>query len=429
VSTSDELIAALPDARARTLTLIGDLRDGQWLGPRLSIVNPPLWEFGHVAWFHEFWERRHLRRLAALRADGDRLYDSAKVAHDTRWDLPLPSFEETREYATAVLDQALDWLTGGSPSPEARYFHWLGTLHEDMHGEAFTYTRQTLGYSAPRLTVLPASLQTTPVTGDVSVPGGTFVLGATQEAPFVFDNEKWAHPETLEPFRIARTAVTNVEMAGFVEDGGYARRDLWSDPAWRWREGVGARHPVYWRQRSGHDWEERVFDTWIPLRSDHPAIHVSWYEAEAYCRWAGRRLPTELEWEAAAASASTPDGRHVTDKRTHPWGNEAPASTHANLDAWYGGTVSVHALAPGDSAFGCRQMCGNVWEWTADAFAPYPGFVIDPYKEYSAPWFGDHKVLRGGCWATRARLIRNTWRNFYTPDRRDVLAGFRTCAA
>src|SRR5262249_41425834 len=151
-------------------------------------------------------------------------------------------------------------------------------------------------------------------------------------------------------------------------------------------------------------------------------LHVNWYEADAYCRWAGRRLPAEAEWETAAASG--PGGR----KRRFPWGDEAPHSEQANLNWLSPGCVDVGALPAGDSAYGCRQMVGNVWEWTADDFHPYPGFVVDPYKESSAPWFGDHKVLRGGCWATRSRLLRNTWRNFYRPDRRDVWAGFRTCA-
>jgi iron(II)-dependent oxidoreductase len=149
-------------------------------------------------------------------------------------------------------------------------------------------------------------------------------------------------------------------------------------------------------------------------------IHVNWYEADAYCRWAGRRLPTEAEWEAAAAG---PD-----PKRRFPWGDEPPDPTRANLDGTALGCCDVAACPAGDSGFGCRQMFGNVWEWTASDFGPYPGFVPDPYKEYSQPWFGTHKVLRGGAWPTRARLLRTTWRNFYTPDRRDVWAGFRTCA-
>jgi len=157
----------------------------------------------------------------------------------------------------------------------------------------------------------------------------------------------------------------------------------------------------------------------VPLEPHRPVIHVNWYEADAYCRWAGRRLPSEAEWEAAAAGEP---------KRRFAWGDDEPTPQRANLDGAALGCVGVSARAAGDSACGCRQLIGNVWEWTADDFLPYPGFVVDPYKEYSAPWFGDHKVLRGGCWATRGRLLRNTWRNFYKPDRRDVFAGFRTCA-
>jgi iron(II)-dependent oxidoreductase len=158
-------------------------------------------------------------------------------------------------------------------------------------------------------------------------------------------------------------------------------------------------------------------------------VYVNFYEANAYCAWAGRRLPTEAEWEAAAAAEPAPDGRSFTQaKRQYPWGDEPPAPEHANLDSAALGLVDVRALPKGDSAFGCRQMLGNIWEWTADMFDAYPGFEIDPYETYSAPSFGQQKVLRGGCWVTRSRVIRNTWRNFYTPDRNNIFAGFRTCA-
>jgi iron(II)-dependent oxidoreductase len=167
----------------------------------------------------------------------------------------------------------------------------------------------------------------------------------------------------------------------------------------------------------------------MPLRDHLPVIHVNWFEAEAYCNWTGRRLPTEAEWEmAAAAEQVEPDKSLTESKRTFPWGYDPPTPEHANLDWRQSYCVEVDAFAAGDSFFGCRQMIGNVWEWTASDFLAYPGFVLDPYKEYSEPWFGTHKVLRGGCWTTRSRLIRNTWRNFYMPDRRDVWAGFRTCA-
>jgi iron(II)-dependent oxidoreductase len=244
----------------------------------------------------------------------------------------------------------------------------------------------------------------------------------------VFDNEKWAHDVVIAPFSIARAAVTQGEFARFVDDGGYARRDLWTDAGWAWRTTAKAEGPAYWKREAGA-WLRRSFDRWVPLEPDAAVLHVNAFEAEAYCRWARRRLPTEAEWEAAAAGEPDATGRALADtKRPFPWGDRSPAPEHASLDARVQGTVGVAALPAGESAFGCRQMWGNAWEWTSTPFEPYPGFLADPYKEYSQPWFFAHRVLRGGCFATRARLLRNTWRNFYTPDRRDVFAGFRTCA-
>jgi iron(II)-dependent oxidoreductase len=421
--TPDALAAAVRDARRRTLDLVADLTDRQLLGPHLSIVNPPLWEIGHVAWFQEKWVLRHANGRPPLRADADALYDSAAVAHDTRWDLRLPAREQTLRYLAGVEEQVLGRLAE-RPRADEVYFTLLSIFHEDMHGEAFTYTRQTHAYPAPHR---PGGQEAGPAEGeapwggDVTVAGGTYRLGAEPGGAFVFDNEKWAHPVLLRPFAIARAPVTQMEFAAFVEDGGYRRRPLWDGAGWAWREEAGAEQPVYWR-REGGGWQRRDFDRWVALEPHRPVIHVNWYEADAYCRWAGRRLPTEAEWEAAA-SGHPADGR----KRLFPWGDGAPTPARANLEGRALGCVGVAAHPAGDSPCGCRQMIGNVWEWTADAFGPYPGFVPDPYREYSAPWFGDHKVLRGGCWATRGRLLRNTWRNFYRPDRRDVFAGFRTC--
>jgi iron(II)-dependent oxidoreductase len=299
-----------------------------------------------------------------------------------------------------------------------------------MHTEAFTYTRQTHGWSAPVFSGLETgnSGETGPLPGDVEIPGGRFLLGAFHEEPFVFDNEKWAHEVDVRAFGIARAAVTQLEFLEFVEAKGYSRREFWSEPGWSWRESAGAEHPVYWKREAAGRWLRRDFDHWVPLEPHRPVLQVNWWEAEAYCNWAVRRLPTETEWEVAAAGEPANSGKERSDvKRRFPWGNEAADAERANL-RWRGmGAVDVSALSAGDSAFGCRQMIGNVWEWTASDFAPYPGFAIDPYKEYSQPWFGTHKVLRGGAWPTQPRLLRNTWRNFYTPDRRDVWAGFRTC--
>jgi len=159
----------------------------------------------------------------------------------------------------------------------------------------------------------------------------------------------------------------------------------------------------------------------LPLADDEPVVHVSWDEAQAFCRYAGRRLPTEAEWEFAA-TWDPAAGR----KRAFPWGDEPWQAAKANLDN--ADLASIHAYPEGDSAFGVRQMIGNVWEWTSSDFLPYPGFLRDPYKEYSEPWFGNHKVLRGGCFTTSPRIARTTYRNFSSRDRSDVFAGLRTCA-
>jgi len=423
VPERDELLIHLRDARDRTRELVAGLSDEQLIGPRLAIVNPLRWETGHVAWFHEFWVLRHHFGEAPLREDGDRLYDSAAVAHDSRWDLPLPTMADTLAYGHAILERVADRLSRQAVASASLYFGRLGLFHEDMHDEAFTYTRQTLGYAPPPFVARAAAKpQAGPLTGDVEVPGGAFTLGATPDLPFVFDNEKWGHPVTVAPFRIARAVVTQGELAEFVEAAGYERRPLWSAEGWAWREREAAAAPFYWERADGGGFCRRVFDRSVPLAEHEAAVHVNAFEAEAYCRWKGRRLPTEAEWELAASGFEQP-------KRRFPWGDDPVTPEYANLDGHYGGTIDVAALAAGDSPFGCRQMIGNVWEWTATRFGPYPGFVADPYKEYSEPWFHTpHRVLRGGCWVTRGRLLRNTWRNFYEPHRRDAGAGFRTCA-
>jgi iron(II)-dependent oxidoreductase len=428
---ASELSAQVSDARSRTLELMADLTDEQLLGPRLAIVNPMLWEAAHVAWFQELWVLRTAWKQPPLHESADRLYDSSAVPHDVRWDLPLFPRGQVGAYLREVRDRILERLARAEPLPNEAYYVDLSIAHEDMHDEAFSYTRQTLELPPPPVSRAHASPAAGPgggpCPGDVEVPGGTFLLGAPYGPGFIHDNEKWAHERRVEPFAIARAPVTQAEFAGFVEDRGYLRRELWSDEGWTWREREQSLHPVYWR-RDGAGWLRRHFDRWVPLEPHLPALHVCWHEAEAYCRWRGRRLPTELEWEVAAAGEPTADGRLSGHARRYPWGDDPPAPERANLDWRSLGCVEVGALPAGDSAFGCRQMVGNVWEWTADDFLPYPGFSADPYVDYSQPWFGTHKVLRGGCWVTRARLIRNTWRNFYPAHRRDVWAGFRTCA-
>jgi iron(II)-dependent oxidoreductase len=343
-----------------------------------------------------------------------------------------------------VLERVIEPVSDESPSLkdaegyDQEYFLNLVLLHEQMHDEAITYTRQTLSYPAPEFAVTnevrfaepnEALGQTSDdLTHDAQIPGGKFILGTTHEQGFIFDNEQLAHDVEIAPFAISKTAVSNGQFRNFVEDDGYKRSELWTADGWQWRTDNVAEHPVYWH-REGNDWLRRNFNEWVALDDRLPVIHVNWHEASAYCRWADRRLPTEAEWEMAASAERPANGRGLTTrKRRYPWGDDLPTPERANLDWRAMGCMPVAAFPAGDSVFGCRQMIGNVWEWTASDFNPYPGFIAGPYKEYSEPWFGDHKVLRGGCWVTRSRLIHNSYRNFYPPDRRDVWAGFRTCA-
>jgi iron(II)-dependent oxidoreductase len=347
----------LLDARARTELMTRDLEGERLLGPKLDIVNPPLWEIGHLAWFQERWCLRMAQSGAPMDSileGADAIYDSSAVAHDTRWDLPLPGLRATRAYMAEVLERVRARLAREPDNAALLYYAQLCLSHEDMHAEAFHYTRQTLGYSDPGAGApMPVA-----AAGDADFAGGRFERGARPGQGFVFDNEKWAHDVEVAPFRMARAPVTNAEYLEFVQQAG--------SPA-----------PRYWKQQDGV-WLQRRFDRWLPPAPAEPVLHVSAIEAEGYCRWAGRRLPTEAEWEFAALSG--------------------------------------------------RLAAGGVWEWTASAFLPYPGFSPDPYEDYSQPWFGTHRVLRGASFSTPARLARPAFRNFYTPERADVFCGFRTCA-
>ena len=424
--TADALLDALMDARRVELELVDGLADDQMLGAQAHFLEPPIWELGHVGWFQEYWIGRHLDGASPLLAGSDRIFDSFNVSYTRRWSHPYPSRKETLDYVTEILSRSRARLESRAPRADEAYFYTLVAHHEDMHAENLTLILQTLGYRRPALTLIQPIAPATAIADlprDVALPGGTFALGASPDEAFVFDNEKWAHPVDVAPFRIAATAVTNAEFQAFVDDDGYRRRELWGRRGWDWRRREGAEQPLFWVRGDGGRWCERRFDALAPLAPWHPVVHVNWYEAQAYCRWAGRRLPTEAEWEMAA-TFDPATGR----KRRFPWGDEPPTAERANLDFRAAGTVDVRALAGGDSPAGCRQMIGNVWEWVEDTFEPYPGFICDPYREYSQPYFGQKKVLRGCCWATRSRLIRSTWRNFYMRHRRNIFAGFRTVA-
>jgi iron(II)-dependent oxidoreductase len=432
------LIRHLRDARQRELEVLSGLTPSQMAGQKLKEVEPPIWEMGHVGWFQEFWTSRRLDGAEPLDPAADGRYHSFNIPNAERWELAFPTYKETLAYINGVLERTITRLERADVTAEDLYFTRLAVNHEDMHGETMVHIRQTLGYTQPEI----ADTRTTPVPVqqdyepfDARIPGGTYWLGAKKNntghpAPaFIFDNEKWAHPVEIAPFAISSTPVTQGEYLRFVEAGGYRDRSSWNDEGWEWRTQTGAVQPAFW-ERDGEAWIRRVFAGHAPLDPHLPMVHVNWYEANAFARWTGRRLPTEAEWELAASSTPAPDGRSFTaEKYPYPWGGEPPDESRANLDSAAQGLVDVRAFPAGDSPWGLRQMIGNVWEWTASTFEAYPGFVIDPYDTYSEPSFGQQKVLRGGCWVTRGRVIRNTFRNFYTPDRNNIYAGFRTAVS
>jgi len=425
--TVDALITDLKDTRLRTLQLIAGLSQQQLIGPMLDTVNPLLWEIGHTAYFYELWILRELHGEDSFLSNADQLFNSMTIAHNDRWDLPLLTLDETKAYMQKVLDRVIHYLQSSEVNEDDIYLTRYGIFHEDMHTEAFTYTRRTLNYPAPELTGCHFNTaQTNPssLTGDVEIAGGEFLLGAPQDIEFCFDNEKWQHPVSVKPFAISRTATSYQQYADFVDSDGYSNKQFWDDEGWQWLQENNITGPDGWKKDSNGNWLIKQFDQWLALRPNAAVIHINWYEANAWCRWAGRRLPSEAEWELAASG--TPD--NINAKRIYPWGNTQATENHANMDSRAMGTIDVSALPDGDSAFGCRQMIGNSWEWVDDTFKPYPGFVADMYEDYSQPLFGQTKVLRGGAWTTRSRMIRNTWRTYYGPDRNDVFAGFRSCA-
>jgi len=418
----DALAAALQESREYTLSMYGHLEGPQWEVPLLEIVNPPIWELAHIGYFQEFFCRRWRpddpggERTPSRLAQADRLFDSRTVPHDDRWRLAYPPLGEVHAYLRSVLDETLDDLAASRPDDRFRFR--LALFHEDMHGEALLMTLQTLGLPAPRRAHRPAGLRAEVALRDVAFAGGSFRQGARpDDGEHAFDNEKWAHEVQVAPFAIASRPVTNGEYVAFVEDRGYSRPELWSEPGRQWLAASRLAHPRHWA-REGREWKMRWCDTWRPLDAGDFVFHVCRHEAEAYCRWAGRRLPTESEWEFAATNGGGAE--------RYPWGDRPPPEDAA-LDFRDEGP-GFGGVRPVTGRSGLHAMIGGVWEWTSSAFAPYPGFEKDAYAEYSEPWFHTHGVLRGGCFATRSRLVHSRWRNFYQPHRHDVFAGFRTCA-
>ena len=329
----------------------------------------------------------------------------------------LPPRDEIDAYLSRVRAEALDYLETPEGSADWQTFH-LVLEHEIQHQETLLFLLYLLDPSTKRPVGrlrLPRDFSSSNVhPGTVEVPAGPFEMGS-RGYPFAYDNEQPPHTVDLPAFRIDRYPVTNAQFADFVDGGGYSAREHWSVDGWAWLEGAQVAHPYSWI--AGRQWQVRSLFESRALDPNEPVWGVSWYEADAYARWAGRRLPTEAEWEKAARG---PEGRRFA------WGDESPRAGLGNFDWLVGHETPVGAYASGASPHGCYDLTGNVWEWTSSEFAPYPGFHAFPYPEYSEVWFdGDHRVCRGGSWATRGSVLRTSFRNFYRRNFRIGFVGFR----
>jgi ergothioneine biosynthesis protein EgtB len=392
------LSLALMDARNHTLHLVGQyeqvLGESGFQVPQLAELNLPLWELGHIGWFQEWWIGRNLQRhvgaacdpaatrLASVEPRADLWWNSSRVAHGSRWALDLPDLSQIKSYLLDTLESTLELLEKAPAGDDALYFYRLALFHEDMHGEALIYMAQTLG--------LPLGLSLPGASGvrePLLIPAARWQMGSAGDTGFSFDNERGAHEVAVPEFEIDAQVVSWAQFVEFVDDGGYDRPEFWQAAGWQWLQekaaGEGRRGPRYVEQIGGSSGAVRQtrFGTVRHMLGGQPVTHVTWWEADAWCRWAGRRLPAEVEWELAA---------HTAQRRGFRW--------------------------------------GDVWEWTGTSFRAYPGFAADPYSDYSEPWFGTHKVLRGASFATRARMKNPKYRNFYKPERDDIFCGFRSCA-
>ena len=428
--STGEIAELLAEAREHTLLVVAALSDEDLRRQHDPLMSPIVWDLGHIAHFEEVWL---VEKLGGGAIDGEGLrgiYSPFENPRAGRARLALPDFAAARDQLAAVRRVVLDRLlcpAGEAPPSLLRdgFVYRMVLQHEYQHGETILQTlqlKQGAPYPAPRQVAPPRPMGGGPEPGAmVRFPGGRLVVG-TDDRSVAYDNERPAHETVVEPFWIDVHPVTNGEYARFVDDGGYERSDAWSEAGWRWREEAGLVAPKHWSE-DGDGRTERFMDREGPLVPDRPVCHVCYWEAEAYARWAGKRLPTEIEWEAAASWDP-----ETGEKRPYPWGDEPPSAVHANLDALLFETTRVGSYPAGASPIGCHDMIGNVWEWTSSDFGGYPGYETFPYAEYSEVFFGsEYKVLRGGSWATRPGAVRNTFRNWDYPIRRQIFSGVR-CA-
>ncbi len=426
----EELARHLDDARSRSLALLEPLPDAELLRQHSPLMSPLVWDLAHVANFEDLWLVRALGG-EAVGVAYDHLYDAFANPRADRPSLPLLEPDGARRYLNEVRVRTLAGLEGArldgdEPLLDAGYVYRMVVQHEHQHDETMLATLQLMaspGYRPAVVAPAPASGAAEPEgPAEVVVAGGAFTMG-TDTDPWAYDNERSAHVVDLPAFAIDTRLTTNGEYLEFVLDGGYAEPRWWTPAGWTWRNEAGLEHPGAWAPRGAGSWALDRFGIFVDLPVEEPVQHVCWYEADAYARWRGKRLPTEAEWEKAASW----DPQTAT-KRRYPWGNASPGPARANLGHARFGPAPAVTTSAGASPWGCHQMLGDVWEWTASDFRPYPGFRSFPYREYSEVFWGpEYKVLRGGSWASHPDAARTTFRNWDYPIRRQIFAGLR-CA-
>ena len=424
-----EMVATeLERARARSTGLTTAVLDGaELIAQHSPLMSPLIWDLAHVGNYEELWLLRAAAGIQPMRPEIDDIYDAFEHPRSERPTLPLLGPAEAERYIAEVRGKVLDSLDAVRLDPRdpllrGGFVYRMVLQHEHQHDETMLATHQLRG--APGVLVdapppdAPADAVTLPA--EVLIAGGEFTMGTSSD-PWAYDNERPAHRVHVPPFWIDTTPVSNAAYAAFVEAGGYDDARLWSPAGRRWRLESGRATPAFWH-RDAAGWWRRRFGRREPLPPDQPVTHVCWHEAQAYCRWAGRRLPTEPEWEKAAAWDPA-TGR----SRRYPWGEAPPDATRANLGQRHHQPAPVGCYPDGASASGVRQLIGDVWEWTSTAFGGYPGFEAFPYPEYSQVFFGgEYVVLRGGSWASDPLAARCTFRNWDYPVRRQIFTGFRT---
>jgi iron(II)-dependent oxidoreductase len=422
----ERIAAELTGARERTEGLT-DCVDGPDLVQQHSpLMSPLVWDLAHIVNQEEQWLLREVGGREPLHPEIDPIYDAFEHPRAERPTLPLLPPDEARSYGREVRGRVLDVLDrasfSGSRLVSAGFAFGMIAQHEQQHDETMLITHQ-LRKGAPVLSAPapgPAPADVSSLPDEVLVAGGPFTMGTSTE-PWALDNERPAHSVSVPAFFIDTAPVTNAAYADFIADGGYDDARWWSPEGWEHRQRVGLSAPLFWA-REGAGWVRTSFGITALVVPAEPVLHVCWYEADAYARWAGRRLPTEAEWEKAARFDPVSGA-----SRRYPWGNAEPTSALANLGQAHLRPAPAGSYPEGAAPCGARQLIGDVWEWTSSDFLPYPGFAPWPYREYSEVFFGpEYKVLRGGSFAVSPVACRGTFRNWDYPIRRQIFAGFRT---